>query len=297
MLDDAKMYDAAALRGMTSGSLNEDQQQELLSALSDTQEDSLDAMLETQPDYIQKAGKRIISKRILECEVNEQDYIRGIRSDRKEFRNWFSYLFSRMTEGTNSLKSFFESNSVTFITYNYDRLIEHKLMSGLRAKFHAGEDDWETIRSKVIHLHGSVGDIQPSARRVPWGLGLADDRSGQQQVLSALVWSEETIKIVHEPKPDAEEFKLAKAALAQADCVYFLGFGFGRPNVDRLDFSAVNHDAQIRYTRLGMTESEANLYVLEPLRKAKANRFQIEKLEFDALALLREYIHELVDRY
>jgi|HubBroStandDraft_4_1064222.scaffolds.fasta_scaffold500292_2 hypothetical protein len=87
-------------------------------------------MLETQPAHIQAARKRLIARKILIAESN----MRGPPT-----WDWFSYLFSRMTEGITGqgaagLGDFFKRNKRRFVTYSYDRLVEHKLLAGLRAR-------------------------------------------------------------------------------------------------------------------------------------------------------------------
>ncbi len=289
MLVDAKAYTRDDVRTMTNSMLTVIEEDQLLSALSDTQEESLDAMLETQPGNIQAAGKRIIAKTILRAENKG----RGVAKDGCD---WFSYLFSRMTEGVANVAGFFHSNDVTFITYNYDRLIEYKLTAGVHSKYQIDVIHPSLMNGKVIHLHGSVGDFHASPRQVPFGVGFADPQSSEKHINAVLPWCDESIKIVHEPKPDADEFVRARAALARAERVLFLGFGFGRANVDRLNFGDIGRAAGIRYTNFGMTEAETILYIRQPLQRAGLS-FSPTNSGWDCLRLIRESITDLVDRY
>jgi hypothetical protein len=95
------------------------------------------------------------------------------------------------------------------------------------------------VTGRIIHVHGSVGDIHALPRRIPWGADFGNGRSVEFNINAVLSWSEQSIKIVHEPKPDADEFKRARGVPGQAERVFFLGFGFGRTNVDRLDFGCM----------------------------------------------------------
>ena len=198
MLRAAKELTRTQLRTAINGALHHDQEVLLLDAIANTQEESLDSMLETQPVHIQAAGKRLIARRILTAESEVAA---------APTRDWFSYLFSRMTEGiaargAEGLKEFFYQNNIVFVTYNYDRLVEHKLMAGLSARYGANEGNWSDVTGRVIHLHGSVGDIHPSARLVPWGANFENGNSLDVNINAVLSWSEQSIKIVHEPKPE-----------------------------------------------------------------------------------------------
>jgi hypothetical protein len=294
MLREAKQLSCEDIRARTNNALHPDQEGVLREALVDTQEESLDSMLETQLAHIQAAGKRLIARRILEAED-------GMRAP--PTRDWFSYLFSRMTEGitgqgAGGLQDFLNRNNITFVTYNYDRLVEHKLMAGLRAKYGATQNHWPEVLGRIIHLHGSVGDISPSSLRyVPWSADFRNKKSLDFNVGAVLTWSEQSIKVVHEPKPDAQEFQRARGVLGQAERVFFLGFGFGRTNVDRLDFGCIQKQAVIRFTRHKMTDGETNLYILPPLKKAGLGNYGHSPADGDCLALLQENITALVDRY
>jgi hypothetical protein len=145
MLREAKQLTREAIRSHIPNVLHADQEPLLLEALADTQEESLDSMLETQPAHIQAAGKRLIAREILTADSN----MRGPPT-----RDWFSYLFSRMTEGITGqgaagLEKFFNRNSIAFVTYNYDRLVEHKLMAGLRARYGAEEKHWPEVTARL----------------------------------------------------------------------------------------------------------------------------------------------------
>jgi hypothetical protein len=293
MLAEAKQLTREDIRRYTNDFLHREQQSQLLEALADTQEESLDSMLETQPALLQAAGKMIIARRVLTAESN----LRG-----PSLRDWFSYLFSRMAEGiagrgVAGLQDFLNRNNIVFVTYNYDRLVEHKLMAGLHAKYGANQDQWKDVTGRIIHLHGSVGDIYPSTRCIPWGADFGNDKGIEFNINAVLSWSEQSIRIVHEPKPDADEFKRARGVLNQAERVFFLGFGFGRTNVDRLDLGCINRQAVIRYTRLGLTDQETGLYVRQPMGKAGIDVQKGVSDKWDCLSLIRENITALVDRY
>jgi hypothetical protein len=85
--------------------------------------------------------------------------------------DWIQYLLGLMSEGAHDVDEFALKNPVTFVTYNYDRLIEHKMMNHLRAKWRAPNENLLTVlqRIPVIHLHGRLGTITPRSEHVPFG--------------------------------------------------------------------------------------------------------------------------------
>jgi hypothetical protein len=54
----------------------------------------------------------------------------------------------------------FARNPVIFITFNYDRYLEHRMIRGLVARYNVlPHEAWTALASKIIHVHGSLGDL------------------------------------------------------------------------------------------------------------------------------------------
>jgi hypothetical protein len=92
-------------------------------------------------------------------------------------------------------------------------------------------------------------------------------------------------------------FQRARAALSRADVVFFLGFGFGITNVDRLDFGCINRTARLQITRYNMTEAETNLLIDQPLSKAAIGNYGNSPVSWDCLEIIRQNVTVLVARY
>ena len=157
----------------------------------------------------------------------------------------------------------------------------------------------QKILERVIHLHGSLGDLMRGSQdHVPFG-GIAGNRSGvpyDQQLVSFMPSCERSIRIVHEVQDNAQ-FTQARGLLTSAERVFFLGFGFGVTNVDRLNLSCVNERASVCYTRYEMTDQEWAYYIREPFSRAQINNTRDSDPSWDSLRLIRENIGELVTRY
>lgn len=151
----------------------------------------------------------------------------GHEDEEQLFRNagdWLGYLYR-------TLPSDFEAGDIAFLTFNYDRSLEHFLYSALKHGY--GRSDTETKDAleciPIIHLHGRLGHL-------PWEM-TAQSRLYRPEVdAAALKIGAQGIKIVHEDISDGrdKDFATARELLASADRVHFLGFGYDATNIERL---------------------------------------------------------------
>lgn len=294
LLRDAKVQKASQISQRIHEKVHGEDLRQFCEMLRDCQEMSLDAALESQPPILQASGKWLIADQLLRCEATS----RGVAADGGD---WIQHLFSLMADGVGNTADFLYYNAVWFVTYNYDRLIEHKLIAGLRSKY---RQDWlshkHKILERVVHLHGSLGDLnEESQNHVPFGAVSTAGRAGTEydrDLTGFMPSCERSIRIVHEVQ-DNEQFSQARGLLMQAERVFFLGFGFGVKNVDRLNLSCVNEKASVCYTRYGMTDQEWAYYIREPFNRAKIKNTRDSNPTWDSLQLIREHVGELVTRY
>jgi len=202
---------------------------------------SVDAFLERRPEFMD-IGKAMMGIELLHDEVHETLW----RND----SNWLTHLFGAMVG--NSLEEFAD-NKVSFITFNYDRTIEHFLFVSLKNAFGRSEDETAAVVRKIpiVHLHGKLGHLpwQNQKTMIEYGDNQIDARKMQ------IVTSQ--IKVVHEELTDGRDsdFAEAKDLLGKAIKVYLMGFGFGTRNVQRLGLSDLTPTLFIG-TGFGMTQRE-----------------------------------------
>jgi hypothetical protein len=157
----------------------------------------------------------------------------------------------------------FAQNPVTFVTFNYDRYLEYRFIRALTARY--AIDDraaWEALKGMgFVHVHGSLGDL-PAQRTskdnrpdtvVPLG---APETDGVYTLGLALPLAERSIRIVHDADPVGPGYQAARAALLVAAQVIFLGFGFGKQNVARLQTATIQPTTPVYCTAYGMTCAE-----------------------------------------
>jgi SIR2-like domain len=176
---------------------------------------------------------------------------------------------------TDTLEEFAE-NKICFVTYNYDRFLEHFLFTALRNTYGEKDEKCAAVAKKIgiIHLHGQVAQLpwQDQKRGIPFGF--------EQLNPAILDIAMQRIKIVHEDTTDRDnDFNIARRMLFEAKRIYFMGFSYGTKNIERLMFDRV--PSKSNGTALGMKQMEKDAAYTQLERR-------IELIETDCLSFLRE---------
>lgn len=132
------------------------------------------------------------------------------------------------------------------VTFNYDRYLEHRFIRGLVARYNVNpRQAWEAVKMMFIHLYGSLGElteqgtVAPNAMMVPLGAPETNDTYNLGLALQA---AEQMITIVHDAAQPPESFAEALRRFQTSERCVFLGFGFGRKNVERLQTFMISAD-------------------------------------------------------
>ena len=183
--------------------------------------ESVDGFLEYRPEFM-PIGKIAMAQALIPYE-NEAELFR------RESDNWYIYLFEKFDM---PFAEFCKNNhKIGFITFNYDRSLEHFLFTAMRKKYGVSEADCaKALKSiPIIHVYGMLD-------RLPWqeegGGGRPHD---SEYNLSMLKESAEKINIISGDTGDNSAFKKAGQLLQDAERIYFLGFGYNSMNLKRLD--------------------------------------------------------------
>ncbi|MDD5773253.1 MAG: hypothetical protein PHX78_07290 [bacterium] len=148
--------------------------------------------------------------------------------------NWYRFLLNKMVEDTEI--DTFSQNKVSFVTFNYDRSLEHFLYTTLS---HYSEDITspkviEIINQiPIIHLYGQLDPL-------PWQ-GENGREYGAPLEEKHLRGYIKNLSIIFEDMNAEIEsrFKNAYDLLIKADTVYILGFGFDSDNIARLKLKEI----------------------------------------------------------
>lgn len=238
-------------------------------------------------------GKEMITAAIFEYERRSK-----FRESTERSGDWYTYLFRHMTETLNEPDSYndFKNNTVSFITFNYDRSLEHFFYQSLRNSFISAEADkiFEQFKSIPIHhVYGRLPNLpfENSTSNVPYG-------PGNQHSLSPMSINQysKNIKIMYERQES--EYEEMTDIIRHAERIFFLGFGFAKENVERLKINeALDYGQAIFGTAFGHTEKEKVKFVqtlvsgiIDHSLKSQLRKGGIKLEDCDCLQLLRDWL-------
>ena len=203
---------------------------ELKEALWATTPRSIDSLLVEREDLLD-VGKVAIAATLLPYERSVAMYAETVRQGEVVDRgDWIGFLLDRVFGEGQTV-----SPAVSFVTFNYDRLLEHRLTTMAAALWRLEPTEaWARIRDEVeiVHVYGSLGEYspEPSDRTVHWTLNGGPSAARADRVREAV----ESISLVHERSDETDQVTRAKEIIGQAERVWFLGFGFDETNMSRL---------------------------------------------------------------
>jgi hypothetical protein len=217
--------------------------------------------------------------------------------------DWYSWLYEKMTDGINSpgeLMKFIE-NRISFITFNYDRSLEHYLFENLYGLFKNTNVSRKQVAEvlnhlEFIHIYGQIG-------KLPWQKGVfSEDPStvdfgingivkyGDSNFKPYLVAQKalKNIDVMYSSRRDNEILIKARDIIKSAERIVFLGFGYDKQNLEILDLPKLLNGKQVYGTALDKTKHE-----IEEIRASlMQNNIHItpDIHPVDCLNLLRNYL-------
>ena len=203
---------------------------------------SVDAFLEHNPKFLE-IGKFAIAQSLLPSEKTSKLFSYGDI-------NWYQYLFNRMAQNFSE----FHKNHLSIITFNYDRSIEQYFFIALKNAFGVSEQDSfaQLNNIPIIHLYGQLGQLKyfNTTEGIPYGFDMTNYNLIQKAANG--------IKIISEVNPSEKGFFDAYRLLEKAKRIFFIGFGYNRVNLDRLDLRIIPENAQVIGTRMGLSDQETD---------------------------------------
>ena len=190
---------------------------------------SIDSFLESRDEDDRYLGKLAIANALIPFEKTDTLFYDN---------SWYKTLLEKLKITFND----FEKNKISFITFNYDRSLEHFLITALQNLFNKTENQVAEKLKKIpiVHLYGKLGML-------PWETVKPDEytREYNSKILPHLLRrSIKSLKIIYDKvELDNAEFKQARQLLSAARRIYFLGFGYHKDNLERLKITSY-----VRYT-------------------------------------------------
>jgi hypothetical protein len=203
---------------------------------------SVDAFLEHRPEFLD-VGKKAIAHALMNRERDERlaAPVNG--------HSWYQYLFNKL----NARFDDFDKNSVSVITFNYDRSLERYLFTSLSASY--GKKDGQCVEKlqsiPFVHVYGQLGQLPELA-----SVGISYGAEVSNENLRACAAG---IQIVHEDITDNPRFRRAHELLVEAERVCFLGFGYDFTNLERLMAYRPRSGQVLQGTAIGLTPAECGI--------------------------------------
>jgi hypothetical protein len=204
--------------------LKQGEYQRFANDLAQSGYESVDAFLEDRQEYVE-IGKAAIALNLLRFERDS-----SLFPPKQPRDHWYEILWHKMKAPTWAT---FKRNSLSVITFNYDRSLEHYLASVVRNNYRTRlPTAAHGLRSlPILHVHGILGEYAPPQfplSKYPYAWGL------NPQTLDI---ARRSIKIVHENDAASPEFQTAHQLIENAKRVLFVGFGYRESNMKKLGLS------------------------------------------------------------
>ena len=255
---------------------------------------SIDLWLARNPNF-SHIGKLAIILSIFDAERNSK-----FRKDVKSDQDWYSHLYHEMTKSLNTPDSYkdFRNNRVTFITFNYDRSLEHFLYESLNNSFRSASGKEilkELNETPIYHVYGKIADL-PGESDIDIDTAVhylkPDEDPYLEFTFTRLEELKENIEIAYERR-QSDDSKIHDK-ISSAKRIFFLGFGYASENLEILQKgTTLNDDQAIFGTALGFRENE-----IAKIRKSITSNFKYKKElyqnpiieDMNCVSLLKKYL-------
>jgi hypothetical protein len=215
--------------------------------------------------------------------------------------DWYSYLYQKMIEGLDTKKDLLRihENKISFITFNYDRSLEHYLFEtywGLLKN--AGVNWFEAAKAfakiPIYHVYGKIGNLPYQLDEEPDLNKIYDSnwiKYGHKNVepFEASMKIHKMINLIYEDRIKDIDIEIARKMIGDSDKVLFLGFGYDKRNLKLLGVPELLAGKQVFGTAKGMTSNEIRQInsLLGITRAVGPSKI----LDTDCLSLLRDFLN------
>jgi hypothetical protein len=237
---------------------------EFRNALLNSGRYSIDTFLEYRPKF-QEIGKVAIASVLIPKEEESKKAFVDFNNE----DNWYRYFYNALNSSIDN----FKNNKIAIITFNYDRSLEYYLFNALKNSHEHMNDNrcaLELYNIPILHVHGKLDHL-------PWEY-LDDGKKreyGEQQTPPELKESSKGIRIIHESTKNDTLFQEAYELINKADNLYFIGFGFHKDNLDRLQIDKLVNEGKLKEKRIN-----GSSYKLGNAKKRSVNDYFNLNIEF-----------------
>ena len=198
---------------------------------------SIDLFLSKFPQY-EFVGKVAIIYNILQAEKTSLflEDLKEYKNSRKENNDdWMWHLYYKLTIKLNMINDYskIDFNDVSFITFNYDRSLEHFIYTSFENGFDFGRiggSSKELIKKiNIHHVYGKVANL-PWEGKDERSLTYKSYNIDQYQISKCI----NNIKVIYDRT--SSNLDTIRDAIEKAGRIYLLGFGYDQVNLKILGF-------------------------------------------------------------
>jgi hypothetical protein len=239
-------------------------------------------------------GKLGITQAILESEQQSKLYFDERPGANATFDHtkvdgtWYLPFFKLLTENLRKEKVDTVFDNVSFITFNYDRCIEHYLYHALQNYYDISDQDTDTLMGKlqVLHPYGVVG-------RLPWQDRNSNVSFGGVSRNVNLLNLASQIKTFTEQIEDSQELWAIRSHVQHAGIIVYLGFAFHELNMKLLSSETASNVKRVFGTAVGISDADIRDTIVESIWDMLNRRSNIPLVSIDnrlsCYALFGEY--------
>lgn len=246
---------------------------------------SIDLFLTRNSETVDiKLGKQLIWLFIMWFERRSKLSSQIKESDEDWYYEFFNELTGDITS-KNDLNSLPEEK-IVFITFNYDRSLENYLFLSLKNSFSLATEETKKIMNEHFifhHVYGKVLNLEWESENLaaPYKSNVSLQYLKDAPQLINLIYNERSIEVQ------------VQSLIKSASTLVFLGFGFGKANIDFLNLrELLSPSHRILASGLGLYDSriiKIKSFLQRGMVGIRDHNIQIEP-KFNSLQLLRRYI-------
>jgi hypothetical protein len=246
----------------------------------------------TNPGIV-TCGKLGIAQAIIEAERNSRlslDEHKHKLDHGKVVGTWYLPFFQILTENVRKEEVEILFDNVSFISFNYDRCIEHYLHHAIENYFTTPNATGLMQRLRVSHPYGVVGTLLWQDYRTYVSYG------GVTRNADLLDIANQIRTFTERTQPDDPTLVAIRRQVQEAETIVFLGFAFHQLNMQLLTPETASNVRRVFGTAMGISDTDLTTVVVpeisEMLKKDVRSNTHISN-KLSCSTLFGEYWHSL----